>query len=160
LARRLALAKARAAARPGEIALGADTDVALDGEILGKPVDATDARRMLRRLSGRTHQVWSGVALVEAASPRRPARELVAVARTDVRFRPLSDEEIDDYVASGDPFDKAGAYAVQGGAAGFVVELDGELSNVVGLPLATLVALLGEFGIEVTVAGAELSRRP
>lgn len=164
LARRLALAKARAAARPGEVALGADTDVAVDGEILGKPADAADARRMLRRLSGRAHQVWSGVALVEVAADGRPLREAVAATRSDVRFRELGDDEIAAYAASGEPLDRAGAYAIQGGAAPFVAALEGDLSNVVGLPLAATRVLLTRFGFSPRPndgdAEGELSRRP
>lgn len=155
LARRLALAKARAAARPGEIALGADTDVALDGEIFGKPRDAAEARRMLRRLAGRAHQVWSGVALVEGGAE---GREAVEVVRSDVRFRELSDDEIAAYAASGEPLDRAGAYAIQGGAAPFVAELAGELDNVVGLPLAATARLLARFGLLPAARG--VSRRP
>lgn len=158
LARRLALAKARAAARPGEAALGADTDVALDGEIFGKPRDAAEARAMLRRLSGRTHQVWSGVAVVVPATDGAPAREAVEVVRSDVRFRDLSDDEIAAYAASGEPLDRAGAYAIQGGAAPFVAELAGELDNVVGLPLAATARLLARFDLLPATGG--VSRRP
>lgn len=141
---RLALAKARAAARPGELALGADTVVALDGEPLGKPADAAEARAMLARLSGRHHQVWTGVALVErdAAGVRERARAVV----TDVVFRALSAAEIDAYVESGEPLDRAGAYAVQGGAAGFVASLEGSWSNVVGLPVGAVRELLARHG--------------
>lgn len=157
LARRLALAKARAVARPGEVALGADTDVALHGEIFGKPANAAEARRMLRRLSGRTHQVWSGVALVRAAADG-PAREEAEVVRSDVRFRVLSDDEIAAYAASGEPLDRAGGYAIQGGAAPFVAELTGELDNVVGLPLAATVRLLARF--DLLTPASDLNRRP
>jgi septum formation protein len=163
LARRLALAKARAAARPGEVALGADTDVALDGEIFGKPRDEAEARRMLRRLAGRTHQVWSGVALVEIGPDGLPRREAVEVVRSDVRFRDLTDDEIAAYAATGEPLDRAGAYAIQGGAAPFVAELAGDLSNVVGLPLAATRALLARFGFAPPALdgdGASFSRRP
>lgn len=145
---RLALAKARAAARPGEIALGADTEVALDGRVLGKPADADDARRMLQRLSGRAHDVWSGVALVAVASDGAPAGEWSDARLTRVRFRALGDAEIDAYVASGDPFDKAGAYAIQGGASGFVAGVDGDVDNVVGLPLGLVRELLTAAGVE------------
>ncbi|HEX9801397.1 MAG TPA: Maf family protein [Thermoanaerobaculia bacterium] len=159
LVRRLALAKARAAARPGEAALGADTVVALGGEILGKPADDADARRMLRRLSGRAHEVWSGVAIVFGADAGA-GRETVQVVRSDVRFRTLSDAEIADYVAGGEPRDKAGAYAVQGGAAGFVAALAGERSNVVGLPLAATARLLADFGFTVRAEGRALDVEP
>jgi septum formation protein len=141
---RLALAKARAAAQPGEVALGADTAVTLDGEILGKPADADDARKMLAALSGREHEVWTGVAVVALPTELGPARELARACRTTVRFRLLDDAEIDAYVASGESVDKAGAYAIQGGAAPFVDAVDGELTNVVGLPLPLVVDLLDE----------------
>lgn len=144
---RLALAKARAAARPGEIALGADTEVAVDGRVLGKPADAGDARRMLRLLAGRTHEVWSGVALVAASETGEPAREWTGSRRSRVTFRALDDVEIDAYVATGDPFDKAGAYAIQGGAAGFVAAVDGDVDNVVGLPLALVRELFAAAGL-------------
>jgi septum formation protein len=145
LVERLALAKAEAAARPGEIALGADTEVALDGEVLGKPADAGAARRMLRRLAGREHEVWSGVALVDRRGER--TRREVGSGLTKVRFRALADAEIAAYADSGEPLDKAGAYAIQGGAAGFVAGLDGELTNVVGLPLPLVGELLARAGI-------------
>jgi septum formation protein len=140
---RLALAKARAAARAGELALGADTVVAIEHEVLGKPVDAEDARRMLRALSGRPHDVWTGVALV-AAGPAGASREQVHAERTAVTFRRLTEDEIAAYVESREPLDKAGAYAIQGGAAAFVERVDGDYDNVVGLPLAALRRLLDE----------------
>jgi septum formation protein len=141
---RLALAKARAAARPGELALGADTVVAADGALLGKPADDEDARRMLAALSGRSHEVWTGVALVEvpAAAGTGRLRERARACRTEVVFRALSESEIDAYVASGEPRDKAGAYAIQGGAANFVARVDGDYTNVVGLPLPLVEELL------------------
>lgn len=148
---RLALAKARAAVLPGELALGADTEVAVDGRVLGKPADADDARRMLRLLSGRTHEVWSGVALARAAADGQPAREWTGSRSSRVTFRKLDDVEIDGYVASGDPFDKAGAYAIQGGASGFVAALDGDVDNVVGLPLALVRDLLAAAGVTLRI---------
>jgi len=141
---RLALAKARAAARPGELVLGADTIVALDGEPLGKPADADAARAMLERLSGRHHQVWTGVALVERSAVGARERALAVV--TDVVFRTLEPAEIDAYVASGEPLDRAGAYAIQGGAAAFVASVDGSWSNVVGLPVGAVRELLARHG--------------
>jgi len=141
---RLALAKARAAARPGELVLGADTIVALDGEPLGKPADAAEARAMLARLSGRHHQVWTGVALVERSAVGARERALAVV--TDVVFRTLEPAEIDAYVASGEPLDRAGAYAIQGGAAAFVASVDGSWSNVVGLPVGAVRELLARHG--------------
>ena len=141
---RLALAKARVAARPGEIALGADTVVALDGELLGKPADAGAARAMLARLSGRRHEVWTGVALVERSAAG--ARESARAVSTAVRFRALDGAEIAAYVAGGEPLDKAGAYAIQGGAAAFVESVEGSWSNVVGLPLGVVRDLLARHG--------------
>jgi len=138
---RLAAAKARAAARPGELVLGADTIVVVDGEILGKPGDDDEAGAMLRRLSGRAHEVWTGIALAvraENAEPELHSRS----CRTVVRFRELSDADIDRYVATGEPADKAGAYGIQGGAAAFVESIDGDYDNVVGLPLGTVRDLL------------------
>ena len=146
--RRLAAAKARAVlARAGaRPVLGADTVVVVDGQILGKPRDDGDARRMLRLLSGRQHVVMTGVCLLNSAGPAkaghygRPegpaeAGHYVNVTVTTVEFTALTDAEIDGYVASGEPADKAGAYAVQGLASRFVTRIDGSYSNVVGLPV-------------------------
>lgn len=138
---RLALAKARAAAlaateAPDALVLGADTVVALECELFGKPKDAADARRMLRRLAGRRHQVLTGVALLDGE------REWLEVARTEVQMAPISEQEIELYVATGEPLDKAGAYAVQGRGALFVSALEGNYSNVVGLPLPVVYRLL------------------
>lgn len=112
--------------------IGADTIVVLDGRIFGKPVDERDARRMLRELSGKTHQVITGVALARAGQCETFAEI------TDVCFRELSDEEIAAYVASGEPLDKAGAYGIQGAAGAFVDHIEGDYDNVVGLPVARL----------------------
>jgi len=132
-ARRLARAKAEAvSAAPEDVVLGADTVVVADGEILGKPADEADARRMLRLLSGREHQVITGICL------RTVQHTVLDSESTSVRFVPLSEEEIADYVASGEPADKAGAYAIQGLASKFIDRLEGCYSNVVGLPLALL----------------------
>lgn len=148
--RRLAESKATAAAAEAsanrrEVFLAADTIVASEGELLGKPRDAAHAERMLERLSGRTHEVLTGVAVLD---PARPA-PLAGVERTAVRFADLSREEIDWYVGSGEPLDKAGAYAVQGLGALFVLELSGNYSNVVGLPLPLTYRLLGEVGVSL-----------
>jgi septum formation protein len=116
--------------------LGADTTVALDNTILGKPEDAADAARMLRLLSGRTHRVITGVALVTAEGAE------VAAEATAVRFVTLSDAEIADYVASGEPMDKAGAYAIQGRAARWIPRIEGCYFNVMGLPVALVSSLL------------------
>ncbi len=129
--------------KPGTLlVLGADTTVTLDSEILGKPEDAADAARMLRRLSGRTHSVITGVAVVTAE------RVEVAVEATAVRFLTLSDQEIEAYVATGEPMDKAGAYAIQGLAARWIPRIEGCYFNVVGLPLALVSTLLGSFKLE------------
>lgn len=148
----LALDKARAVAeRVGEgIVLGADTVVVIDGIALGKPVGADDARAMLRRLRGRAHEVVTGVAVVDARSGRAETTSAV----TRVVMADVSDDVVDAYVASGEPLDKAGAYAIQGGAAALVVGVVGSYSNVVGLPLGATAALLRRFGVSVTFAGS------
>ena len=126
---------------PGATVLGADTEVVLGDEVFGKPRDAADATAMLRRLSGRTHEVISVVVVVSAA------REAQAVSRSRVTFAELSDDDIAAYVASGEPMGRAGAYAIQGGAERFVSRLDGSFSGVMGLPLFETSRLLREFGI-------------
>ncbi len=123
---------------PSDTVIAADTLVELDGKALGKPTDEADAKAMLSRLSGSCHTVHTGVAL------KRGARILSDGETTVIRFRPLSDSEIDAYIASGEPMDKAGAYGIQGGAAAFVESIEGELDNVVGLPCKTLLRLLSE----------------
>jgi nucleoside triphosphate pyrophosphatase len=145
--RRLALAKARAAAgmqrEPGEcLFIGADTVVVAGDEILGKPASQDHARGMLRLLSGATHEVHSGLAIA-----RRPgATEAVIDEVTSVTFAPLSDDEIEAYIATGEPFDKAGAYGIQGIGGRYVTRIDGCYFNVMGLPLARLWTLLRDFG--------------
>ena len=134
---RLALEKARAArAAPGQVVLGADTTVVIDDTILGKPATAVEAADMLRRLSGRVHEVWTGVAV------RRDGAEVSEVGVTRVEFAPMTPDEIAWYVASGEPEGKAGAYAVQGLASRFVTHIEGSYSNVVGLPVALVYQLL------------------
>jgi septum formation protein len=135
LVRRLAADKARAV--DGDPVLAADTVVDVDGEILGKPADADDARRMLARLAGRTHHVHTGVAV------RSGGHVDTEVVSTAVRFVPLTPEAIEWYVATGEPFDKAGGYAIQGAGATLVDRVEGSVSNVIGLPLATVASLLG-----------------
>ena len=130
-----ALADQHAACGPVAV-LGADTTVTIDGEILAKPEDAADAARMLRRLSGRTHRVITGVAVVTAA------RTEVAAEVTAVKFLSVNDEEIAAYVATGEPMDKAGAYAIQGHAAIWIPRIEGCYFNVVGLPLALVSQML------------------
>jgi septum formation protein len=145
---RLAREKAQAvfdqiAAKRGDVAcravLGADTTVTLDDHILGKPEDAADAARMLRMLSGRTHRVITGVAVVTAE------RAEVAAEVTAVKFLEISDEEIAAYIASGEPMDKAGAYAIQGRAARWIPRVEGCYFNVVGLPISLVATLLESF---------------
>jgi septum formation protein len=128
---RLAKAKALAVeALPDEVVLGADTTVVAGSEILGKPEDAADARRMLLLLSGRRHQVMTGVCL------RRGDLTEVDCAVTDVQFAAMTTEEIEVYAASGEPLDKAGGYAIQGFASRYIERIDGDYSNVVGLPVS------------------------
>jgi septum formation protein len=142
---RLAREKARTAARPGELVLAADTTVVIDGEILGKPEDDADAGRMLRLLSGREHEVLTGVAVLEVTETGA-GRTASEVARTTVRMAALTPEEIAWYVATGEPRDKAGAYAIQGLSALFVETVSGNYANVVGLPIPTVYRLFAELG--------------
>jgi septum formation protein len=123
------------------IVLGADTDVVIDGQVLGKPADAAQAAALLRQLSGRTHQVHTAVWLVSAG------REQSALVSTEVRFSALSEAEIAAYIATGEPFGKAGAYAVQGRAAAFIAGITGSYSGVMGLPLHETAILLRNFGV-------------
>jgi septum formation protein len=128
---RLAERKALAIrAEPDEVVLGADTTVVVGSEMLGKPADAADARRMLTLLAGRRHEVMTGICL------RRGGESIRDWAVTAVWFAPMSDAEIDAYVASGEPMDKAGAYAIQGLASKFIEKIEGCYFNVVGLPVA------------------------
>jgi septum formation protein len=131
------------------VILGADTTVVLDNAILGKPNDADHAKKMLRRLSGNTHIVYTGVALVDSAS----GKEHSFVEKTFVTFREISDEEIAMYVASGSPMDKAGSYGIQEDhGAVFVSRIDGDYYNVVGLPLCSLYLALREFSPTIFVS--------
>jgi septum formation protein len=142
---RLALEKAQAAAQvrvAGVTIIGADTVVVVDEEILGKPLDEDDARRMLRQLRGRWHQVLTGVAIINGAPPEiRVAHET-----TEVKFALMSEGEIDWYVASGEPMDKAGAYAIQGLGSRFIEGIRGDYFNVVGLPVRLLYELWTKAG--------------
>lgn len=142
-AEKAAAVAARLPARTGapRIVIGCDTIVAVGDRILGKPCDAAEARRMLRALSGRWHCVISGLCVL-FEGPNGAWRERTLAVATRVRFRRLSRDEIAAYVASGEPMDKAGAYAIQGGAAGMVAEIRGSYTNVVGLPLAELIQML------------------
>ena len=139
---RVAQAKARAVEASG-VVLGADTAVVLDGRILGKPGDAGEAAAMLRALSGRAHQALTAVCA------RGAGRQESLVVTSVVELAPLSERQVSWYVASGEPFDKAGGYAVQGLAGAFVAAVRGSVSNVVGLPLAETIGLLERFGIRL-----------
>ena len=141
---RLAVEKAAEVARreEGDFFVGADTIVLYDGEIMGKPRDNADAVRMLRKLSGVAHEVITGYAVVERGGARRVSRAV----STRVFFKELTAAEIDAYVATGCPLDKAGAYAIQGGAAYMVERIEGSYTNVVGLPLCEVVSALREVG--------------
>ena len=144
--RRVAREKAGAgllplAGSPDAVVVAADTEVILDEEVFGKPRDGEHAAAMLRRLSGRTHQVASAVWLVSAG------REVQALSVSEVAFGALSEAQIAAYVASGEPMGKAGAYAIQGGGEAFIRHLSGSYSGVMGLPLYETAALLREFGI-------------
>jgi septum formation protein len=144
--RRLALAKAAAAAgAAAEVVLAADTLVVLDGRMLGKPRDAADARRMLALIAGREHTVLTGVALLEAPDGRQAA----TVEESRVRMASMTPAELDWYVATGEPMDKAGAYAVQGKGALFVEAVHGNYTNVVGLPLPATYRLFASLGYDL-----------
>jgi septum formation protein len=144
---RHALAKARsvASAYPDRLLLGADTIVVMEGVVFGKPADEAEARGMLAFLQGRTHTVFTGLAVVDGAD----GRELIDAEATDVSMRVLTGEEITAYVATGEPLDKAGAYAIQGRGALLVERVDGDYFNVVGLPLYRLSKMLASFGYDV-----------
>ncbi len=139
--RALALDKARrvAARRRGALVIGADTVVVLRGARLGKPRDAEEALAMLRRLHGRTHEVWTGIAVV------RDGEQRTAAEVTKVQLVRLADADLEAYVRTGEPLDKAGGYGIQGLAAQFVRRIEGDYGNVVGLPLARLRQVLAEF---------------
>lgn len=139
----LAARKARAAAAhyAEGVIIASDTLVSLEGKPLGKPVDEDEAYAMLRALSGRAHEVFTGVCLRDAAT----GRESVEVVETKVRFRALSDAEIWDYIHTGEPIDKAGAYGIQGGAGAFLEELDGSFENVMGFPVEDVERMLRGF---------------
>jgi nucleoside triphosphate pyrophosphatase len=144
---RLAQEKAAAVALPEntqELVLAADTTVVIDGEILGKPLDEEDARRMLRRLSGREHEVLTGLALCEAGG-----REASAMETSRVRMAALSEDEIAWYAATREPLDKAGAYAIQGLGSLFVEAVAGNYSNVVGLPIPAVYRLFAALGVDL-----------
>lgn len=136
---RVSRCKAEAVAcEPEDVVIAADTIVVLDGAVLGKPRDAAHAVQMLTALSGREHQVMTGVTV------RKAGRVLTHTEVTDIRFRPLSAAEIEAYVASGEPMDKAGAYGIRGGAALFAEKMQGDYYNVMGLPVCALWKMLRE----------------
>ena len=141
---RLARDKACAIAPDGAVVLGADTTVTVDGAVLGKPRDADEAVRMLSTLRGRSHVVWTGVAVAAPGD-----RVVETVVSTEVEFAPLSDAAIAAYVATGEPLDKAGAYGIQGRAAAFISRINGSWSNVVGLPLVETLDMLRDAGLAV-----------
>ena len=144
---RVARAKAGAVGREGEVIIAADTLVALDGEPFGKPSDAADAASMLRRLAGRTHEVHSGVAVRVLLAGETTAASIIVT--TEVTLTDISDEDIDWYVGTGEPLDKAGAYAVQGAGGLFVASVTGSVTNVIGLPLAETAGLLRRSHIDL-----------
>ncbi|MDV6374655.1 Maf family nucleotide pyrophosphatase [Deinococcus arenicola] len=145
LAAELAALKGRsvAALNPDSLVIASDTVVAVDGVLLAKPADAAENADFLRQLSGRTHQVFTGVSVFVGGNER------TEVARTDVTFRTLSDSEIEFYSQSGEGFDKAGGYGVQGLGQVLVSRIDGEFSNVVGFPMSVVIGLLREHGVAV-----------
>ncbi len=156
---RLACAKARVIAQhhPNDFILGADTTVVIGNAILNKPIDAADAARMLRMISGRTHQVMTGVCLISPpanAQLKTENRELrtehVRSELTSVSFEPLSEDDIDFYVSTGEPMDKAGAYGIQGIASRWISRIEGDYFNVVGLPVSLVYKLLRKAGFDLT----------
>jgi septum formation protein len=148
-AERLAREKAMAVfeSNPQQCVLGADTIVVVDDTILGKPRDVEDAGRMLRLLSGRTHAVITGVCLVGEKMAGGDLPVIIASETTQVTMSQISDDEIRDYIATGEPMDKAGAYAIQGVASRWIPRIEGDYSNVVGLPVALVYALLRARGM-------------
>ena len=150
MARKTAQAKARSVASrlPGRVVLGCDTVVAVDEHVLGKPNSTDDARRMLSLLSDRWHRVITGLCLIGSSG----SDELVEHEESEVEFVPLQSQDIEAYLASGEPFDKAGGYAVQGGASSLVIGLRGPLDNVIGLPVRLVRRMLLTMGIEIAQA--------
>lgn len=136
---------------PDSVIIGADTIVVLDGDVLNKPADADEARWMLRRLSGRTHTVFTGVAVIDTFSGRR----LFAIEQSQVEIAVISQQQIAEYVATGEPLDKAGAYGIQGLGGRLVRSVAGSYTNVVGLPLTVVYNLLADVGIGGLVSPAD-----
>ncbi|MEY4221074.1 MAG: hypothetical protein RL280_1358 [Actinomycetota bacterium] len=150
---RLALQKARAvymACEAMSVVVGADTTVDLNGDILGQPIDDNDARRMLQLLSGTTHRVHTGVAVVSSHG------EHVEVVSSDVTFMPISPQMLDWYIGTGESAGKAGSYAIQGHGSALVTSSTGSMSNIVGLPLAETATLLASAGVEVAPSAHEI----
>jgi len=147
LAIRISLQKALAAVprHPDSIVIAADTFGLLDGKFLGKPVDAAHAREMLLLMNGRRHEVITGFTIMDTVTGRTISNSV----RTEVYFKKLSESCIDEYVSTGEPLDKAGAYAIQGLGAGLVKKINGDYPNVVGLPIVRLAEMLSEFGIKL-----------
>ena len=147
LVQALALHKAREGAekfaQPGDLVIGADTIVVLDDQVLGKPHDEAHALEMLTALSGREHHVYTGVAVLQ------DGRELAQVEDTAVWFRDASQAELNRYIATGEPMDKAGAYGIQGRGGLLVSRIEGDYTNVVGLPIVRLASMLAQFGVTV-----------
>lgn len=148
--RRLATQKAFAVATAhsmDDVIIAADTIVSLDGRILGKPSNAEDAKRMLRMLSGKTHHVLTAFTVIKGAQNHTRVDEAL------VQFRELTDNEIDDYVATGEPLDKAGAYGVQGEGGRLIASIHGDYYTVMGLPIGHLASILHRFGVHITGEG-------
>lgn len=143
----LAIRKAESVSREHDqgIIIGSDTIVVIDNEVLGKPKDQTDAYYMLSKLQGRTHHVFTGLAVVDASD----GRSKVACSSTEVTIKPLSEEQITRYIGTGEPSDKAGSYAIQGLGATLVEKINGDYFTVVGLPVGLLSDMLSEFGVQV-----------
>jgi septum formation protein len=152
-AERLARAKAQASASPDAVSIGADTIVVVDGDVLGKPKDAADAAAMLHRLSGRSHVVMTAIAVALDGEVRSE------VVKVGVTFRSLRDDEIADYIRTGEPMDKAGAYGIQGYGASIVDAVDGDYFAVMGLPLNRMLRLLESAGLDYTFGEPALRRR-
>lgn len=130
--------------RAGTIVIGADTLVSIEGKVMGKPADESQAQDMLSRLQGNTHQVYTGVTLIWQAAGEREQRRKTFFEKTDVSMFPMSTEEIKSYIATGEPMDKAGAYGIQGKCAAYIKGLSGDYYNVVGLPVGRLYQELKE----------------
>lgn len=152
LARLLSLEKAQAVAeRHGDaIVIAADTIGVLEGQVIGKPISEDDACRMLNRMSGKSHLVITGFTIVDTRNKKTITRSI----ETKVSFRRLSDEEITAYVTSGEPMDKAGAYAIQGLGSLFVDKIEGDYYNVIGLPLSAIAESLRDFGVDILLTAA------